>query len=228
MGLWPSCSEISACRLCPRLVQYREELARKRTRRFAHWDYWGRPVPSFGDRRGSLLIVGLAPAAHGANRTGRMFTGARSGEWLYDTLHRFGFANQPTSTDRKDGLKLSGCFITAAVHCAPPSNKPTPTELANCRPYFLDELKRLKKRLRVVVPLGKIGFHAYLRARTELGWKNPKPLPKFGHGLEIQLLDGVTIVCSYHPSQQNTFTGRLTKSMFDDVFSKARKIIENV
>ena len=228
MASWPSCSKISACRLCPRLVQYREELAGKKVRRFEHWDYWSRPVPSFGDRRARLLIVGLAPAAHGANRTGRMFTGDRSGDWLYRALHRFGFANQPTSTDRKDGLELSGCFITAAAHCAPPANKPTPEELANCRPYFLDELKRLKKRLRVVVPLGQIGFQTYLRARTELGWENPRPLPKFGHAREIRLPDGVTIVCSYHPSQQNTFTGRLTEPMFDDVFRKARKIIESL
>ena len=227
MVSWPSCSKISACRLCPRLVQHREELARKKVRRFEHLDYWGRPVPSFGDRRARLLIVGLAPAAHGANRTGRMFTGDRSGDWLYRALHRFGFANQPTSTDRKDGLELSGCFITAAAHCAPPANKPTPEELTNCQPYFLDELKRLKKRLLVVVPLGQIGFQTYLRARTELGWENPRPLPKFGHAREILLPDGVTIVCSYHPSQQNTFTGRLTEPMFDDVFRKARKIIES-
>ena len=164
MASWPSCSKISACRLCPRLVQYRAELARKKVPRFEHWDYWGRPVPSFGDRRARLLIVGLAPAAHGANRTGRMFTGDRSGDWLYRALHRFGFANQPTSTDRKDGLKLSGCFITAAAHCAPPANKPTPDQLPA---VFPGRIETVEEELRVVVPLGQIGFQTYLRARTE-------------------------------------------------------------
>jgi uracil-DNA glycosylase family 4 len=171
-----------------------------------------------------LLVIGLAPAAHGGNRTGRIFTGDRSGDWLYRTLHRFGFANQARSTDRNDGLQLIDCYITAAVHCAPPDNKPTPGEFSNCRPYLLDEL-RLLKQVRVVVPLGSIAFKAYLAARKELGWQNPSPLPSFGHGKVVPLSDGTTIICSYHPSQQNTQTGRLTELMFDAVFRKARRRI---
>ena len=225
MDKWSSCSEIIECRRCARLVTYREELARKKVRRFQDWAYWGRPVPSFGDRRARLLVVGLAPAAHGANRTGRMFTGDRSGDWLFRALHRFGFANQPNSVDRHDGLKLSDCFMTAAAHCAPPDNKPTPEEMVNCRPYFIDELKRLK-RLRVVVPLGQNGFTTFLKARKEMGMENPRPLPKFGHARSIELPDGIVVIGSYHPSQQNTFTGRLTEEMLDDVFRLAKGVIE--
>jgi len=225
MGKWPSCSEIIECRRCDRLVAYREELARKKVRRFQDWTYWGRPVPSFGDQRARLLVVGLAPAAHGANRTGRMFTGDRSGDWLYRALHRFGFANQPTSIDRHDGLKLTDCFMTAAAHCAPPDNKPTPEEMANCLPYFIDELERLK-RLRVVVPLGQIGFTTFLKARKEMGKENPRPRPKFGHARSVELPDGVVLIGSYHPSQQNTFTGRLTEEMLDDVFRLAKRVID--
>lgn len=195
-----------------------------KTRRFESDSYWGRPVPSFGDRRARLLVIGLAPAAHGANRTGRMFTGDRSGEWLYRALHRAGFASLPESTRREDGLRLHDCLITAAVHCAPPDNNPTPAEMARCRPYLIDELRRLRD-LKVVVALGQIGFTAYLRARRELGLVNPRPLPRFGHASVVELEDGVTLVGSYHPSQQNTFTGRLTEAMLDQVFRIARQRI---
>ena len=224
MASWPSFAEITTCRRCPRLVAHREDVAEKKTRRFRDLDYWGRPVPSFGDRRARLLVVGLAPAAHGANRTGRMFTGDRSGDWLFRALHRSGFASQPTSTDRDDGLQLNDCLVTAAAHCAPPNNKPTPEELAQCRPYFLDELGRLKS-LRVVVCLGQVGFNTYLRARKELGMENPRPAPRFGHGRTTELRGGIALIGSYHPSQQNTFTGRLTEKMLDEVFGLARTLI---
>ena len=224
MGKWPAQGEIVDCRRCPRLVEYRERVAREKARRFRDQEYWGRPVPSLGNLDARLLIIGLAPAAHGGNRTGRIFTGDRSGDWLYRTLHKFGFANQPTSVSRHDGLKLIDSYITAAIHCAPPNNKPLPSEFANCRPYLLDELQRLKD-VRVVVALGLIGFKTYFTARKELGWKNPAPLPKFGHGLAACLDDGVTVISSYHPSQQNTQTGKLTEKMFDDVFRKARAVI---
>jgi uracil-DNA glycosylase family 4 len=171
-----------------------------------------------------LLVVGLAPAAHGGNRTGRIFTGDRSGDWLYRALHRFGFANQPQSVDRNDGLRLIDCYITAAIHCAPPDNKPLPVEFANCRPYFLEELTRLKQA-RVVVPLGLIAFKTYFAARKQLEWKNPAPLPAFGHAARITLDEGPLVVCSYHPSQQNTQTGKLTEAMLDEVFRQAREFI---
>lgn len=220
----PAQHEIVDCRRCPRLVTYREQVARTKVRRFREWDYWGKPVPSFGPVHARLLVVGLAPAAHGGNRTGRVFTGDRSGDWLFRALYNFGFANQPTSTDRADGLKLIDSYITAAIHCAPPGNKPLPSEFKNCRPYLLDELQHLK-HVRVVVALGLIGFKTYLSARKELGWKNPVPLPPFGHGLSCRLADGITVITSYHPSQQNTQTGKLTIEMFDDVFRKARAAI---
>jgi uracil-DNA glycosylase family 4 len=216
--------EIVNCRRCSRLVEYREEVARTKVRRFRDWDYWGRPVPSFGPTNAQLLIIGLAPAAHGGNRTGRVFTGDRSGDWLYRALYNFGFANQPTSTDRGDGLKLIDSYVTAAIHCAPPDNKPLPSEYANCRPYLLDELRQLKK-VQVVVVLGFIAFKNYFAARKELGKVNPAPLPAFGHGLSAELPDGITLICSYHPSQQNTQTGKLTVEMFDSVFRQARENI---
>jgi uracil-DNA glycosylase len=218
--------DIVDCRRCPRLVDYREAVARDKVRRFRDWEYWGRPVPSLGPLGASLLIVGLAPAAHGGNRTGRIFTGDRSGDWLYRALYRFGFANQPTSVDRNDGLRLIDTYITAAIHCAPPDNKPLPSEYVNCRPFLLDELQRLK-RVRVVVALGLIAFKAYFTARKQLEWTNPAPLPKFGHGASAPLQDGVTVISSYHPSQQNTLTGKLTEKMFDDVFRQARKILNS-
>jgi uracil-DNA glycosylase family 4 len=220
----PAQAEIVDCRRCPRLVAYREEVAQTKVRRFRDWEYWGRPVPSLGRLDASLLVVGLAPAAHGGNRTGRIFTGDRSGDWLYRALYNFGFANQPASTHRDDGLKLLDSYITAAIHCAPPDNKPLPSEFKNCRPYLLDELQHLKK-VRVVVALGLIAFKSYFAARKELGWSNPSPLPPFGHGLSCRLPDGVTLISSYHPSQQNTQTGKLTVEMFDDVFRKARQVI---
>ena len=213
--------EIVDCRRCPRLVEYREDVAARKVRRFQDWEYWGRPVPSLGPANAHLLIVGLAPAAHGGNRTGRIFTGDRSGDWLYRALHRFAFANQPNSTDRHDGLRLKDCYITAAVHCAPPDNKPLPSEFVNCRPYLLEELQQLRN-VRVVVVLGLIAFKAYFLARKQLGWENPVPLPAFGHGLTATLQDGVAVISSYHPSQQNTQTGKLTEKMFDDVFRQAR------
>jgi len=218
-------NEIKECRLCPRLTEYREEVARLKVRRFKDWKYWGRPVPSLGSLNARLLIVGLAPAAHGGNRTGRIFTGDRSGDWLYRALHRFGFANQPNSTDRYDGLRLMDCYITAAVHCAPPDNKPLPEEFAKCRPYLLEELQRLTS-VRVVVALGSIAFKTYFSARKELGWLNPTPLPAFQHSGIFTVQEGTRVISSYHPSQQNTQTGKLTESMFDDVFRRARKELE--
>ena len=219
-------TEIVDCRRCPRLVEYREQVAAAKVRRFREEEYWGRPVPSWGDASARLLVVGLAPAAHGGNRTGRMFTGDRSGDWLYRALFKAGFANQPDSIRRGDGLKLQDCYITAPVHCAPPDNKPLPSEFVNCRPYLLEELEKLKK-IRVVVPLGSIGFKTYFAARKELGWKNPAPLPVFGHALAAHLDDGVTVISSYHPSQQNTQTGKLTEAMLDKVFSLARTLLDS-
>ena len=215
---------IVECRRCDRLVAYREKVAQEKVRRFRDWEYWGRPVPSLGSLNARLLIVGLAPAAHGGNRTGRIFTGDRSGDWLYRALHRFGFSNQPHSTDRNDGLRLIDCYITAAIHCAPPDNKPLPSEFVNCRPYLLEELTSLK-RVRVVVVLGLIAYKTYFAARKQLGWKNPVPVPAFGHNAQVKLEDGVTVLCSYHPSQQNTQTGKLTEAMFDDVFRQARRFL---
>lgn len=223
---WPSQKDIIYSRRCPRLVEYRERIAHEKVRRFRDWDYWGRPVPSFGPANARLLIIGLAPAAHGGNRTGRIFTGDPSGDWLFRALHKFGFSNQPASTHRGDGLRLIDAYITVAVHCPLPDNKPLPIELANCRPYLLDELTRLK-RLRVVIPLGSIAFKTYFTARKELSWSNPYPLPAFGHGRVIRLPDDVTLIASYHPSRQNTQTGKLTEAMFDSVFRKAKRILSN-
>ncbi len=212
------------CRLCPRLVDHREHIARVKTRRFATQDYWGKPVPSFGDARARLLIVGLAPAAHGANRTGRMFTGDRSGDWLYEALHRFGFASQASSIERNDGLELRDTFISAAVRCAPPANRPTREEFIRCRPYLVAELALLT-RVRVVIALGRIGFDAFLAAWQEAGHPAMKPRPQFGHGSATTLEGGILLLGSYHPSQQNTFTGKLTRAMFHRVFRKARKTL---
>src|SRR5207248_1202372 len=212
------------CRQCPRLVEWRERIAREKRASFAGETYWGRPLPGFGDPRARVYVIGLAPAAHGGNRTGRIFTGDRSGDWLYRALYDFGFANQPASTHRGDGLQLIDSYITAAIHCAPPDNKPLPSEFVNCRPYLLDELQQLRK-VRVVVPLGMIGFKTYFAARKQLGWQNPSPLPPFGHGLAAHLADGVTVISSYHPSQQNTQTGKLTEQMMDDVFMRARNLL---
>ena len=213
--------EIVGCELCSRLVNYRRHVAREKRRAFRDWEYWGKPVPSFGKSNARLLILGLAPAAHGANRTGRMFTGDRSGDFLYDTLYRFGFCNQPLGRHRADGLTLSDVYITAAIHCAPPQNKPKTEEMAQCRHYLRQELLLLR-RVRVVVALGRIAWQTYLRTREELNRPVPRPLPKFLHGASYRLDHRTTLVASYHPSQQNTQTGRLTKDMFDRVFEIAR------
>jgi len=195
-------------------------------RRYVGQHYWAKPLPGFGDPRARLLLVGLAPAAHGGNRTGRMFTGDRSGDWLFDALHHASFASQPTSTHPGDGLELNDAYITAAIRCAPPDNKPTPTEIAACEPYLLREL-RLLSRVRVVVGLGRIGWQAYLNARRALGAPPLRPVPKFGHGALARFDDGIALIASYHPSQQNTFTGKLTRPMLRGVFQTARRILED-
>ena len=212
---------IIACRKCPRLVSWREATAKNPPRRYAGQHYWAKPLPGFGDTKAGLLIVGLAPAAHGGNRTGRMFTGDRSGDWLYGALYAAGFANQPDSKHPDDGLRLNDCYITAAVHCAPPENKPTLIEFKRCRPYLIQELK-LFRQLRVVIVLGKIAFDSFLAAYQANGGMLPKPRPKFGHGISMDFPDGLRLICSYHPSQQNTFTGKLTKPMFQSIFDEAR------
>ncbi len=216
-------SQIILCRLCPRLVHWREQVAREKVKRFADQEYWGKPLPGFGDPKARVLLVGLAPAAHGGNRTGRMFTGDESSNWLYRALYRAGFANQPTSVHRNDGLKLTDCYITATCRCAPPQNKPLPEEIANCKPYLLSEIALLKN-VRVVVGLGKIGFDAALNAYKEAGEIEFKKKPAFSH-CAVHTFDQLTFIASYHPSQQNTFTGRLTEPMLDKVFNRARKIL---
>jgi uracil-DNA glycosylase family 4 len=217
--------EVVRCRICPRLVEHREDIALRKVKRFADQTYWGRPVPSFGDPKAQLMIVGLAPAAHGANRTGRMFTGDRSGDWLFEAIHKFGFANQPTSLAGDDGLELSNTYITAVVRCAPPANKPNRTEIEACQGYLKHELEALRE-LRVVLALGKIAFDGFLAAWAGSGWQVPKPKPKFGHRVTYALSDDLCLLASYHPSQQNTFTGRLTREMFNAVFSDVRKILD--
>jgi uracil-DNA glycosylase family 4 len=204
------------------LVTWREEVAEKKRAAFTEEEYWGRPVPGFGDPDARLLVVGLAPAAHGANRTGRMFTGDRSGDWLYRALHESGFANQAQSVAREDGLALTDCYITATVRCAPPANKPTPTERDFCRPFLERELDLLTPVL-VLVALGKFAFDQLWRVLQHRGEPLPKPRPMFSHGLEVRVRPGLTLLASYHPSQQNTFTGTLTRQMFDEVWEKARR-----
>lgn len=210
-------AELIQCRRCPRLVAWREQVAAEKRRAFAGWEYWGRPVPGFGDPEARLLVVGLAPAAHGANRTGRIFTGDRSGDWLYASLFRCGWANQPWARSRDDGLRLNGAYICAAVRCAPPANKPTTTERDNCLPWLSAEVALLT-RVSVVVALGGFAWDVVL---GQFGPVRPKP--RFGHGVEVKVGD-VTLVGSYHPSQQNTFTGRLTEAMIDAVFTRAREL----
>jgi len=216
---------LTECRRCPRLVRWRETSAQNPPRRYLGEKYWAKPLPGFGDPQARVLIVGLAPAAHGGNRTGRMFTGDRSGDWLYGALHAAGFANQPESKHPDDGLRLNDCYITAAVHCAPPENKPTLIEFKRCRPYLIQELK-LFRRLRVVIVLGKIAFDSFLAAYQANGGILSKPRPKFGHGATTVLPNGVRLISSYHPSQQNTFTGKLTKAMFQSIFDEARDALE--
>jgi len=217
--------QISRCTQCPRLVEYRTRVAREKRRQYRQEEYWGKPVPSFGDPQARLLIIGLAPAAHGGNRTGRMFTGDQSGDWVYRTLHRFGFANQPTSLHGGDGLTLHDAYITAAARCVPPDNKPSGAEVAACRPYLLRELELLR-RVRVVVPLGKIAFDAFLAARRALGLPLPDARPHFGHDSVTPLPDGVLLLASYHPSRQNTQTGRLTQAMFEAIFARVRQELD--
>lgn len=215
-------TDIVSCERCPRLVEYREAVAREKKKAHRNEIYWGRPVPNFGDPEARLLIVGLAPAAHGANRTGRMFTGDRSGQWLYRALHKAGFANQPTYEEADDGLELTDALISATAHCAPPDNKPLPEEIANCREYLVRTFALTKPR--VILALGSIGWNAvfdYLKA-TGI-WTGARPA--FSHGAEVELKDGRICLASYHPSQQNTFTGRLTEPMFNEIFARATKLL---
>jgi uracil-DNA glycosylase len=213
-------SQIVVCRACPRLVAWRESVAATKRAAFAADDYWGAPLTGFGDPGARVLIVGLAPAAHGGNRTGRIFTGDRSGDWLFASLYRCGFANQPTSVDKDDGLALRGAYVTAAVRCAPPNNRPAPDERDRCRTYLVREMDILA-RVKVAVPLGVFAWDALLRALVDRGAPIPSPRPQFGHGAEVTI-GGLQVVGCYHPSQQNTFTGKLTEAMLDEVFTHAR------
>jgi uracil-DNA glycosylase family 4 len=218
-------AEVIACRRCPRLVAHREAVAKERRKAFREWTYWGKPVPGFGDPKARLLVLGLAPAAHGGNRTGRIFTGDRSGDWLFRALHRAGFANQPTSTHIGDGLELRDCYITASVRCAPPANKPLPIEMENCRGFLLRELELLGG-LRVILALGRIAFDTALAALERRGARLPRPRPAFAHGAAARIGAGPPlIVASYHPSQQNTQTGKLTEEMLDRAVAKAKALL---
>jgi uracil-DNA glycosylase len=214
--------EVEACRRCPRLVEWREHVARERVKRFRDETYWGRPVPGFGDPDARVLIVGLAPAAHGGNRTGRVFTGDASGDFLFPAMHEVGFADRPISRRAGDGLTLSGAYVAAAVRCAPPDNKPLPSERDTCAPYLARELALLDQ-VRVVVPLGGYAWESTFRAIATVTGDDPRPRPRFGHGAEAGA-GGYRIVGSYHPSQQNTFTGRLAPSMLRDVLTRAREL----
>jgi uracil-DNA glycosylase family 4 len=211
---------VVSCRRCPRLVEWRERVAREKRAAFRDEDYWGRPVPGFGDLEAAVYVLGLAPAAHGGNRTGRVFTGDRSGDWLFASLYRTGFANQPTSTDAADGLRLDGAFIAAAVRCAPPANKPLPSERDNCLPYAAEELALLRPA--VIVCLGAFAWDAACRL---LGLR---PKPRFGHGAEHATEAGPVLLGTYHPSQQNTFTGKLTEPMLDKIFFRSRELAESL
>jgi len=216
--------EIIACTKCPRLVEYREQVGREKRKAYRNHDYWARPVPGFGDPHAHLLLLGLAPGAHGSNRTGRPFTGDASGNFMYPILYKVGYASQPTAVSRNDGLKLIDCYITAAVRCAPPDNKPLPSELANCSIYLDRELAILKD-VRVVVALGKIAFDAYLAHLTRTGVLSSKTGLTFGHAKRYELPNGITLLASYHPSNQNTATGRLTVTMFENIFRCAKRMI---
>ncbi|MBZ5721994.1 MAG: uracil-DNA glycosylase [Acidobacteriia bacterium] len=217
--------EVISCVRCPRLVTYRQQVAREKRRAYRDWEYWGKPVPGFGDPDARVLVLGLAPGAHGSNRTGRPFTGDASGNFMYPVLHQAGFANQPTATDRDDGLKLRDMYITAAVRCAPPDNKPLPSELANCASYLDREMDGLK-RVKVVVALGKIGFDAYLNYLKRLGLIASKKSYTFQHGARYKMPDGKILLASYHPSNQNTQTGKLTRPMFVRIFKEAARLAD--
>lgn len=218
-------NEVTACTRCPRLVVYREQVAREKRRAYRECEYWGKPVPGFGDPNAAVLVLGLAPGAHGSNRTGRPFTGDASGKFMYPVLHETGFANQPTATARGDGLVLSDLYITAAARCAPPDNKPLPEELANCAPYLERELEGLKN-LRVIVALGRIGFESYLNYLKRRKLIAGKREYDFRHGAEYLMPDGRILLASYHPSNQNTQTGKLTRAMLVEIFQKARRLAE--
>jgi uracil-DNA glycosylase family 4 len=216
-------NEVVNCTLCPRLVAYRQQVGREKRRAYLAWEYWARPVPGFGDPHARVLVLGLAPGAHGSNRTGRPFTGDASGKFMYPILHKVGFASQPNAERRNDGLKLIDCYITAAIRCAPPGNKPLPSELANCAP-FLDREFAILKDVKVVVALGKIGFDAYLNYLKGNGMIQNKSGYVFAHAARYTMPNGVTLLASYHPSNQNTATGKLTAAMFEAIFREARKI----
>jgi uracil-DNA glycosylase len=223
-GLAQLKSEVVACRSCPRLVAWRERTAREKVRRFADQVYWGKAVPGFGDPKARVLLMGLAPGAHGANRTGRMFTGDESGNFLFNALYRSGYANQPGSTGRDDGTRLVDCYMTATCRCVPPLNKPLPAEINRCRPFLHREVMLLKD-VKVVIGLGRIGYDAALKTYRDLGRIRFTRKPEFGHCV-VHRFDGLTLIGSYHPSQQNTFTGRLTPAMLDRVFRQARVAAE--
>lgn len=217
--------EVVACTRCPRLVAYREQIARDKRRAYRDWDYWGKPVPGFGDPNARVLIMGLAPGAHGSNRTGRPFTGDASGNFMYPILYEAGFASQPMATDRNDGMKLTDLYITAAVRCAPPDNKPLPQELAHCSTFLDREIAGLGK-VKIVVALGKIGFDAYLNYVKRRGLLATRKAFVFRHAASYQLPDGKILLASYHPSNQNTQTGKLTREMFSGIFRRARELAE--
>ena len=217
--------EVIVCTRCPRLVEYREKIAREKRRAYLEWDYWGKPVPGFGDPDARVLLLGLAPGAHGSNRTGRPFTGDSSGYFMYPVLYDTGFASQPNATHCGDGLRLIDAYITAAVRCAPPDNKPTPLEIANCSCYLDREISGLKK-LRVIVALGRIGFDSYLNYVQRQGMLKGKKAYTFAHGVHYQMPDGKILLASYHPSNQNTNTGKLTRSMFVKIFQEARRLAD--
>jgi uracil-DNA glycosylase family 4 len=217
--------EVITCTRCPRLVTYREQIAREKRRAYREWDYWGKPVPGFGDPDARVLIMGLAPGAHGSNRTGRPFTGDASGNFMYPVLYETGFANQPTATHRNDGLRLRDLYITAAARCAPPENKPLPEELAHCAPFLDREIEGLKK-VKIVVALGKIGFDAYLNYLKGRGLLASKGLYEFRHGAHYEMPDGTILLASYHPSNQNTQTGKLTRKMFVEIFKQAARLAD--
>ncbi len=217
---------IVSCTRCPRLIQWCRDVAQAKRRMYIDWEYWGKPVPGFGDPEARVLVVGLAPAAHGANRTGRLFTGDDSGNWLYNALFRQGWANQPIATHRGDGMTLTDAYITAAARCAPPQNRPTPEELSNCIPYLDAELDLLD-RLEVVIAFGGIAFDRFLRLWKSRGNEVPAPRPRFGHNVVHELPPGLKLVGCYHPSRQNTNTGKLTREMLDEAFATAKSLLTN-